>query len=83
MLYRPNWGDLGGPKSQKTHKLLSFFDDLELIRGIRGIRGIPGIRGIRGSCPKATVRDPPSTRAGGQDDVSSNKLPQNTVDGII
>ena len=28
----------------------------------------------------ATVRDLPSTRAGGQDDVSSSKLPQISVD---
>ena len=39
-----------------------FFDDLELIGGI------PGIRGIRGSCPSATVRDLPSTCAGGLDE---------------
>ena len=28
----------------------------------------------------ATARDLPSTRAGGQDDVSSNKLPQNPLE---
>ncbi len=27
---------LGGPISQKTHKFLLFFDDLELAPGIRG-----------------------------------------------
>ena len=54
----------------------------EFIRGIPGIRGVPGIRGIRGSPairPKwdlARSSQPPFTRAGGQDDVTSNKLPQ-------
>ena len=66
-----NWDDSGGPKSQKTYKLLSFFDDLELIPGIRGIPGIPG------SCPQTPLRDLPSTRAGGQDDVSSTQTPSN------
>ena len=52
---------LGGPRSQKTHKFLLFFDDLEFA---------PGIPGIRGSGVKKCCSDPTSTRAGGQDDVS-------------
>ena len=57
-----NWGDSGGPTSQKSKELLSFFDDLELIPGLTGLSGLSG---LTGSCPKTPVRDPPSTRARG------------------
>ena len=67
-----NWGDSGGAQIHPDLRFPLFFDDLELIPGIPGI---PGIRGSSGSCPQTPVRDLPSTRAGGQDDVSSTQTP--------
>ena len=69
-----NWGDSGGTQIHPDLRFPLFFDDLELIPGIPGI---PLIRGIPGSCPQTPVRDLPSTRAGGQDDVSSTQTPSN------
>ena len=58
------------PKVMECSTKTSF---LEHARGVRCARGASGatLSGVIGRCS-----EPPSTRAGGQDDVSLNKLPQ-------
>ena len=61
----------GGSRAQNVEKPLVFvgFWSLPLF--------IPGSTGSSGSGPSTTARDLPTTRAGGQDDVSSKQTPSN------
>ena len=59
-----------GPDRKKHINSLCFFDDLEFA---------PGIRGSTGSGVICYGWDLPSTRAGGQDDVSSKQTPSNNM----
>ncbi len=62
---------LGGPRSQKTNKFLLFLM----------IWNLPADQADQVSF--ATVRDLPSTRAGGQDDVSSKQTPSNYINILL
>ena len=70
----PIWAHGAPPGSPKVNFLIDFcsgMGGLELIRGFPGSRRTPRIPSDPAEVVAATaVRTPPSTRAGGQDDVS-------------